>query len=215
MMYKRLNWVLALYLVLLTTLAWGAASVTPNPMLQYLDANGDPYVGGKLYTYETGTTTPKTTWSDAAKATPNLNPIILGSKGEAYVFIDSSAVAYRFKLLDSDDTTVFTKDGIEGSVTGVVTVSATVASLGTGSVDGGINIDQATGNWYTWDDDNSKWRISSGNRYSTTNLPTTAYTIETGTTVLDTTTSQQKWWDGSSWLVLIKSVTILQIQVFS
>ena len=205
----------ALSTVVLITYAEGAASLAPNPYMQFVDANGDPYVGGQLYTYETGTTTGKTTWEDSAKATANANPIVLDSRGGANIFIDSSDGAYRFKLDDSDDTTIFTVDGIEGSVSGVISVAATVASLGTGATDGALKIDAGTGNLYTWDDDNSKWRIQPGNFYTTANLPASAtYTIETGCTVFDTTVNRHKYWSGSAWTV-IKTITILQVQVFS
>ncbi len=83
-----------------------------NPRFTELDGNGDPYSGGKLYTYETGTTTPKTTWSDRDKATPNENPVVLDSRGSAMVWLDTSTGAYRFRLYDSDDNLIWTEDDI-------------------------------------------------------------------------------------------------------
>jgi len=105
---------LLLTLLLLVTPAMGAATATliPQPKFTAMDSNGDPYVGGKLYTYETGTTTPKATWTDSTKVTANANPVILDSRGQADVWVDSSGGAYRFRLLDSDDVTVWTVDGI-------------------------------------------------------------------------------------------------------
>lgn len=38
------------------------AYLTPSPKQQFTDANGAPLVGGKLYTYVTGTTTPAATY---------------------------------------------------------------------------------------------------------------------------------------------------------
>jgi hypothetical protein len=56
------------------------------------------------------------------------------------------------------------------------------------------------GNWYTWDDDNSKWRVRSGNLYATAALPTSGtYTIEDETFVFDSTTNTMKMWNGSAW----------------
>lgn len=88
-------------------------TISPVPKFSAYDANGDPYVGAKLYTYQSGTTIPNTTWTDSTKATPNPNPITLDSKGQADVWIDSTNGKYRYKLVDPDGVTVFTVDGIE------------------------------------------------------------------------------------------------------
>jgi hypothetical protein len=92
--------------------ATSTAAPPPDVKFQALDANGDPYSGGKLYTYETGTSTPKTTWTSSTKGSANANPVVLDSKGAADVWLDSSGGAYRFLLKDSDDTTIWTIDGI-------------------------------------------------------------------------------------------------------
>lgn len=62
------------------------ANVAPPGLLQIFDDNGDPAAGYLLYTYDAGTTTPRTTWSDAAETTPNLNPIVLDANGRAQVY---------------------------------------------------------------------------------------------------------------------------------
>lgn len=59
--------------------------------------------GGKVYTYEAGTLTPKLTWVDADKATPATNPIILDNNGRATVFADG---AYKFTITDASDVPV-------------------------------------------------------------------------------------------------------------
>lgn len=48
---------------------------------QYFDDAGDPLVNGKIYFYETGTTTPKTTYADVNLSVPNANPVILTAAG--------------------------------------------------------------------------------------------------------------------------------------
>lgn len=88
-------------------------TISPTPKFSAYDANGDPYVGAKLYTYQSGTTIPNTTWTDSTKATPNPNPITLNSNGQADVWIDSTNGKYRYKLVDPDGVTVFTVDSIE------------------------------------------------------------------------------------------------------
>lgn len=83
----------------------------------------------------------------------------------------------------------------------VLSLVANEAALGTGATDGELKICQDTyGNRYTWDDDNSKWRVGDGNKYATGDLPTTAYTIETGTLVFDVTVGAWMRWTGSAWI---------------
>lgn len=65
--------------------------------------------GGKVYTYEAGTTTNKTTWTDAAKTTPATNPIILDSQGTATIYADGN---YKFVVYTSDDVLVDTLDNV-------------------------------------------------------------------------------------------------------
>ncbi len=73
--------------------------------------DGLPLVGGKLYTYISGTTTPKATYSDAALSVANTNPIILDARGEAQVRLDSGA--YTFVLKTPGDVQVGqSQDGI-------------------------------------------------------------------------------------------------------
>jgi len=64
--------------------------VTPMPMIRarFFDDNARPLSGGKIYTYEPNTTTPKTTYKDLAATTPNTNPILLDVAGEADIYFD-------------------------------------------------------------------------------------------------------------------------------
>lgn len=91
------------------------ATLSPPPKLQFLDQNGAPLVGGKLWTYAAGTTTLLTTYVDSAGVTPNTNPIILDERGEADVWLGSSL--YKFRLTTSADVDVFTVDNIGASAT--------------------------------------------------------------------------------------------------
>lgn len=85
-------------------------SLSPVPKIQFFDANGNPLVGGKLYTYASGTTTPLATYTDSSGGTPNANPVILNSRGEASVWLGSSS--YKFKLTTSTDVEIWTVDDI-------------------------------------------------------------------------------------------------------
>lgn len=88
------------------------ASISPIPKLQFFDNNGDPLVGGKLYTYAAGTTTPLATYTDAGGGTTNANPVILDSRGEASVWLGTSP--YKFKLTTSANVDVWTVDNLNG-----------------------------------------------------------------------------------------------------
>lgn len=75
--------------------------------------NGSPLSGGKVYTYEAGTSTPKTTFTTEDEATANANPVILDSNGSADIWLGDGG--YKFVVTDSADVTVFTTDDIGGS----------------------------------------------------------------------------------------------------
>ena len=61
---------------------------------QYLDNAGDPLVNGKIYFYESGTTTLKTTYADVNSSIPNTNPVILTAAGrQPNIFFDGVAKA--------------------------------------------------------------------------------------------------------------------------
>ena len=69
-----------------------------------------PAVGYLLYTYVSGTTTPKTTWIDSLLTAPNANPVVLNSRGEASIFIGTGA--YTIVLKTPGGATVYTTDGV-------------------------------------------------------------------------------------------------------
>lgn len=89
--------------------------LSPVPKLQFLDANGNPLAGGKLYSYAAGTTTPQATYTDSTGGTPNANPVILDSRGEASVWLSGSA--YKLKLTNSLNEEIWTVDQVAGNVT--------------------------------------------------------------------------------------------------
>lgn len=61
---------------------------------QYFDDAGDPLISGKVYFYESGTSTLKTTYSDVNLTIANTNPVILTAAGrQPNVFFDGVAKA--------------------------------------------------------------------------------------------------------------------------
>ncbi|MAI17147.1 MAG: hypothetical protein CBC71_06305 [Rhodobacteraceae bacterium TMED111] len=91
------------------------ARISPYAFFQELDNNGNPLSGGKLYTYEAGTTTPKPTYTDSSGVTENDNPITLDSNGRADVWLESGA--YKFVLKDLNDVLVKEVDNVAGEST--------------------------------------------------------------------------------------------------
>jgi hypothetical protein len=65
--------------------------------------------GGKLYTYDAGTSTPRDTYTDSAEADANLNPVILDNKGEAHIWF---AGRYKVILKDSHDVLQWEADNV-------------------------------------------------------------------------------------------------------
>jgi hypothetical protein len=100
-----------------------AVLYTPQ-FIQFFDDTGAPLAGGKLFTYEAGTSTPKATYTTAAGTTQNTNPVVLDSEGRAIIFIDGS---YKFELKDANNVPVGPNGGVTDNV-----ISFT--SLGTGDV---------------------------------------------------------------------------------
>lgn len=77
--------------------------LSPLPVQKFFDNNGNPLVGGLLFTYQAGTTTPIATYQDSGGGSPNTNPVVLNFRGEANVWLDISAT-YKFVLSPSTDT---------------------------------------------------------------------------------------------------------------
>lgn len=83
------------------------------PIEQVFSNLGAIGAGFKLWTYETGTTTPLTTYSDTALTVANTNPIIADSAGRfIQTFIDDAKL-YKLVLLDADDNTIWTADPVD------------------------------------------------------------------------------------------------------
>jgi hypothetical protein len=85
--------------------------LTPSAKQQFFSDAGVPLVGGKVYTYEAGTTTPLATYQDSTGLVSNTNPIILDSRGEANIWL-SPSLAYKFVLKDANDAPIWTVDNI-------------------------------------------------------------------------------------------------------
>lgn len=80
-----------------------------------IDSNGDPLVGGKIYTYLAGTSTAATTYTDDSGGTPQANPIVLNANGlpDSPIWLTGGS-SYKFIFKTSADATLRTVDDITG-----------------------------------------------------------------------------------------------------
>lgn len=83
-----------------------ALSLTPNGFY-YTNIDGLPLIGGKVYTYIAGTTTPKVTYFNSTQSAPNqnTNPIILDASGHAQIWLIAGE-AYKFIIKDVNDVQI-------------------------------------------------------------------------------------------------------------
>jgi len=79
-----------------------SATLSPPPKLQFFTAGGIPLVGGHLYTYAAGTTTPLATYTDASGTTENPVDIELDARGEAPNGVWLNGASYKFVLASAD-----------------------------------------------------------------------------------------------------------------
>jgi hypothetical protein len=87
------------------------AGLSPTPKQQIFGSDGAPLVGGKIYTYLAGTSTPTATYTDYSAATANTNPIILDSLGQANIWL-LSTISYKFIVKTATDVLLYTVDNI-------------------------------------------------------------------------------------------------------
>ena len=88
---------------------WGAGA-------QLFDNSGNVLTGGKIETYEAGTTTNAVTYADPTGSTFNSNPIIADASGrlsnEIWLPV---GISYKFVLKDANNVLIATYDNIGGS----------------------------------------------------------------------------------------------------
>lgn len=90
------------------------ANILAQPKIQFLDDNGDPIALGTITTSETGTSTPKATYTDSSESTPNANPLTLDAGGRADIWLLSDG-DYRFVIKNAAGDTLYTYDNVTTS----------------------------------------------------------------------------------------------------
>lgn len=95
-------------------------SVNLSPVgnaFQFFNNDGLPLAGGKLQTFQAGSTTPFATYTDSSGLIANTNPIILGTSGRppSTIWL-SDGFFYKFVLSDANDVVIQTYDNLYGIV---------------------------------------------------------------------------------------------------
>jgi len=85
------------------------------PVLRVWDNSGNLAVGGSIFTYAAGTSTPQATYTDATGSTPQTNPVILNGRGEASIWVVPNQ-SYKFVAYDATGNLLWTTDNM---ITGI------------------------------------------------------------------------------------------------
>lgn len=84
------------------------------PRSQTVGADGRPLVGAKLYTWESGTSTPKPVYSDAGLTIPHDNPVEADNAGR-FPAMFMAVGDYKTELRDANDAVIATDDPVDGA----------------------------------------------------------------------------------------------------
>jgi hypothetical protein len=108
-----------------------------NSRQQWFTDAGAPLNGGKLYFYQSGSTTPLDTYNDNDGITANSNPVELDTYGRptTEIWMDSS-YTYKVELKTSAGTLIWTEDNVEPIDRPVTALPVTdTTSIAKGSLD--------------------------------------------------------------------------------
>lgn len=106
-----------------------SANIAPFLKSHMHDQNGEPLVGGKIFSYIAGSTTLLTTFADESGTEPNPNPLILDANGEYEMFLKDHY--YKFVIKDANDVVLRTIARIKGQSEAGDTAE-NISSLGVG-----------------------------------------------------------------------------------
>jgi hypothetical protein len=83
--------------------------------ITFFGTTGLPLASGQIFTYQAGSSTPLTTYTDNSGLIPNTNPIILGTDGKipSELWL-TEGYNYKFVVQDANSTIVKTYDNIYG-----------------------------------------------------------------------------------------------------
>jgi hypothetical protein len=101
------------------------------PLQQVFTASGRLGAGYKLRFYESGTSTPLDTYSNAALTTANANPVVADANG-TFDDIHLLNVPYKVTLTDDDDVEIWSADPVQ-TATGEIGIPVPLSKGGTGA----------------------------------------------------------------------------------
>jgi hypothetical protein len=84
-----------------------------QPGTQFFTNDGQVLAGGSISFYDSGTTTPKDTYSDPTLTTPNANPVEINAAGRPVTDIWGDG-SYRVVIKSADGVTLVTLDNVSG-----------------------------------------------------------------------------------------------------
>lgn len=115
--------------------------IQPWEIFTAYDTNGHPLVGGRLWTYEANSTTPKAAFHDPFYLNPHAQPIILNDMGQAIVWLDGF---YHLRLEDAEGVQLWDIMSYEfpsgapaivaGLVSGMTEATGITPSAGAGTI---------------------------------------------------------------------------------
>jgi hypothetical protein len=93
---------------------------------QFFDNSGNVLTGGKIYTYEAGTTTPLASYTSSSGNTAHTNPIVLNAAGRVpsggEIWILATAL-YKFVLETSTGVLIATYDNVGSSFNAIAIIA--------------------------------------------------------------------------------------------
>ena len=93
-----------------------SCALGPVAKQQFLSVDGIPIVGGHVYIYEAGGSTPAATYTSYAGTVAAPWPLVLDSNGETEIWISSGL--YKMVLTDENDVQLWTVDQITSAASG-------------------------------------------------------------------------------------------------
>lgn len=177
-MSKHIGAIVLAFCLICTVVAYAAddGEVFKSPVPQFLDYNGKPLSGGKLYTYDAGTTNARSLYSDEACTTAVTNPVTLNARGEPASTPLYATGTYKVVLKTSSDVTVWTADNVkfwdidttawaEANLLNKSSITDVTVALNLGTASG-LDAGQAANNVLLVTETNKLPRISAENLYN-------------------------------------------------